>query len=198
MCAKKVLLFPKSMTTLLKSYAEGSSIHGTTIRYIHHFDAMACLKSQIFCFGTWKLFSSVVFLQRSSVSVQQTRCHSTDMVYPGAACPGWRHHLRLERVLGLAGRAHHHQPEDHLQARQPAWLSFGDNLQGRAELASCERGFGKGGRRMGEGEKGKEISFGVIRVQLLPAHIPQDMWPGVNQDLINIDDSFYLKLAEVI
>ena len=29
MCPKKVALSPKSMTTLMKSYAEGSSIHGT-------------------------------------------------------------------------------------------------------------------------------------------------------------------------
>ena len=115
------------------------------------------------------------------------------MVYPGAPCPGWRHHLRLQRLLRLAGRAHHHQPEDHLQAGHPARLSFCDHLQGWAELASCEGGAGRRDRRVGEGEKGKEITF---RVRLLPAHIPQNMRPGVYRDLIKFMISCSLKLVD--
>ena len=109
-----------------------------------------CWKKLIWIVQT-KIFMICIILPlnwRGSVSVQQTLCHSTIMVCPGAPCPGRRHHLCLERVLRLAGRAHHHQPEDHLQAGRPAWLSLGDHLQGRAELASCEGGVGRWGRRV--------------------------------------------------
>ena len=96
------------------------------------------------------------------------------MVDPGGPRHHWRHHLRLERVHRLAGGAHHHQLEDHLQAGEPAGLSLGDDMQGWPELASCEGGAGKGGTEVGGGEKGEEVDF-IVRVRFLPDHLSQNM-----------------------
>ena len=156
MAGKKESPSFKSILALLKCFAENSSIHGRAIAYYS-------LK--------YYLSSS-----RSSVPAEEIMCHQVHLVDLGDPCPIWGDHLCKQRLHWLAGRAHHHKPEDHFKTSEWAWLSFGDHLQGRAEHASCERGFGEREGGMGRRKEGEERI--VRRIWLLSTQIQQDMRTG--------------------
>ena len=67
----------------------------------------------------------------------------------------------------MAGRAHHHKPEDDFQTGERARLSFGDHLQGRTEHASCYGEAGPGEEELGGEKKKERIVRFQFRVRLL-------------------------------
>ena len=93
MAGKKGSLNPQSLLTLLKCYAENSSIHGRS----HRID---------------NFLYKDLSLSRNSVPAQKISCHSSYLVDLGDPRPNSGGHLRQQRLHRLAGRAHHHKPEE--------------------------------------------------------------------------------------
>ena len=155
MWGRKVRKVPpnhQSKLTLLKRYTETSSIHG---------GLFTRLKEKI-----------LYFYPRGSVSIQQISHCSSHLADLSDSCSGGSSNLRQKCLLRLEDPAHNHQPEDDVQTSERAWLSFGHDLQGRAEHARCERGASKGKNGLGSRKEGEEGLFRIrIRSRLLPTYI---------------------------
>ena len=145
MCAKKVALSPKSMITLMNSYAEGSSIHG--MKQIHNLNVLKIKVIWIYIYQSRQRYLwSVLFLWNEGVQYLSNRPFATRLLWfilvllalAGATIFAWNVFSDWQDERTITSLKTISKPVDQLDFPSVTICKGGQNLQAVREVLEGE------------------------------------------------------------